>query len=110
MGSMNEADSAREKHKLLRAEYKDLYEKVADILYRHDLIGLNVGEHRDEYEPEAGSIIPRLKEAQSEQDLRRIIHEEFVLWFGAETAGPATRYDSTATDIWKVWTLPHRSR
>ena len=107
---MNEVDSTREKQKRLRGEYKTLYEKVADILNRHDPIGLNVGEQRDEYEPEVGTILPRLKEARSEEELRRIIHEEFVRWFGTETAGPAPRYGSTASDIWKFWNLPPRSR
>jgi hypothetical protein len=54
----------------------------------------------DEYDPEIGTILPRLKEAGSVFELQRIVHEEFTRWFGAETAGPRKRHAEVARLIW----------
>ena len=74
--------SSREK---LRAEYSELFASVSAILFECDPIGINFDDNTDEYDAEAGSIIPRLRECSSEDDVRRVIHEEFIKWF-SETA------------------------
>jgi hypothetical protein len=74
-----------------RAEVKrrfgKLFDEVAAALFAADPIGINFGHNTDEYEPETGTILPRLGECRSASDVRRITHEEFVRWFSAETAG-----------------------
>jgi len=50
------------------------------------------------------TVIPRLKDANSAEDVKRIVHEEFLRWFdGEETAGPASAYSRIAQDIWNTF-------
>jgi hypothetical protein len=90
------------KHKLLKRRYRFLHDSLTRLLYRHDPIGLAaLGAPKDEYEPEVGTIIPRLlHDAKSSDDVRRIVHEEFLHWFEAETTGPEGAYDAIAQEIW----------
>src|SRR5712664_1809201 len=41
--------------------------------------------------------------ARSQNDVHRIVHEEFVHWFGAEIAGPSETYAAVSQEIWNVW-------
>jgi hypothetical protein len=60
-----------------------------------------LGAPKDEYAPEVGTIIPRLQDAKSPDDVRRIQHEEFLRWFDAEeTIGREAAYDAVAHEIW----------
>jgi hypothetical protein len=77
------------------------------LLFRHDPIGINSEHNSDEYRPEAETIALRLPEAATERDLERVIHEEFVRWFGADTAGPVGNYAQIAHEAWPIW-LAHR--
>lgn len=90
----------------VRALYKNLHQKIEEILFRHDPIGLNFGSNSDEYAPEVGSILPRLKETRSEADVLNVIYEEFVQWFGEEIAGErdSQPYQDSAQEIWVAWT------
>ncbi|MDQ2732551.1 MAG: hypothetical protein M3Y56_12910 [Armatimonadota bacterium] len=92
------ADRRRE----LKETYKNLYERLNSILFSHDPIGIDLGNNKGEYEPEVGAILPRLKEVTSVDELRRVVHEEFIHWFGAKTAGPESRYDQVAAEFWQV--------
>lgn len=84
-----------------RLHYKNLHRGLTALLYRHDPIGLAAaGCPKDEYEPEVSTIIPRLKNATTVEDVRRIVHEEFLHWFDGEgTAGPESAYSGIAQDI-----------
>src|SRR5215467_6977321 len=85
-----------------KEDYQNLYRSLTGLLYRHDPIGLAAADcPKDEYEPEVGTIIPRHKEAKSVEDVRRIVHEEFLHWFGKEVAGPESAYSGIAQDIWE---------
>ncbi|MFD5829613.1 hypothetical protein ACFWGZ_29395, partial [Lentzea sp. NPDC060358] len=59
----------------------------------------------DEYRPEAETIAPRLPEAATEHDLERIIREEFVRWFDADTADAVGDdcYAQIAREAWAIW-------
>jgi hypothetical protein len=87
----------------LRQNYKQLYSKVQEILFRNDPIGINFEENKDEYDPEVSTILPRLKDANSEEDVINIVYEEFTNWFGADTAGDLTTYKEAAKEIWTAW-------
>jgi hypothetical protein len=67
---MNEADLIRQNRTRLKERYHLLYDEILDIVFRHDPIGINFETNADEYEPEVGTILPRLKEAASPNDLR----------------------------------------
>jgi hypothetical protein len=86
-----------------KARFKALRSEITRALNEADPIGLiEGGAPADEYSPEIGTIIPRLKEASSESALRRIIHEEFSRWFGVDVAGPEEGFDKAAKLIWSV--------
>lgn len=77
--------------------------EVAAMLCRHDPIGINFGDNSCEYHPEAETIVARLHRAQSVDDVRTLVHEEFVQWFGADIAGDSDRYDRVAQELWAAW-------
>src|SRR5262249_46858932 len=72
--------------KRLSSSYKQLLNDVSAILFRHDPIGINFEDNTDEYDPEAGTILPRLRRDLSVEQMTAIVHEEFVRWFEPETA------------------------
>lgn len=87
---------------LSKEDYRELYEELVQVLYRHDPIGLaSSGAPHDEYEPEVGTIISRLRSAANAEDVTRIVYEEFSHWFGAEsTTGPYKAYAPIGEEIW----------
>jgi len=87
----------------LRDRFGPLFDDVSAALFRDDPIGINFETNADEYEPEVGTILPRLESCESASDAVRVVHEEFERWFGADTAGPAERYESVAAEIWQLW-------
>lgn len=91
------------RRRALKAEFGDLRDSVAAALERHDPLALIAeGAPADEYDPEVGTILPRLKEASSVEDLERIVHEEFVRWFD-DAAGTVMQYRAVALQIWESW-------
>ena len=103
---MPDLDNIRAERRRLKKEFKKLYSAVLAILFRHDPIEINFETNTDEYDPEVRTILPRLKEAHTVDDLRLIIHEEFVRWFDETTAGPESGYDLIAQEIWQAWKRP----
>ena len=100
---MASIESIRADRRRLKAEYKALFEIISEIFFRNDPVGINFETNTDEYEPEVGTILPRLKECQSVSDVRQIIHQEFVKWFDSDVAGPETQYEDIAHEVWMVW-------
>ena len=93
---------AKERRKL-KGDYKVLFEEVSAILFRHDPISLDFETNIDEYDPEARTILPRLRSCNSAADVARVVHEEFVRWFEPDIAGPLARYTEPASEIWALW-------
>ena len=88
----------------LKVMYGALFDDVAALLFRHDPIGISFdNENTDEYEPEVGTILPRLRTCNSVDDVRRVVRQEFVRWFSPETAGQETAYTTIAAEIWDLW-------
>lgn len=84
--------------------YHIFFARVSALFFRHDPVGINFGDdNQDEYDPEAGSVIPRLISCQDVQDVERVLHEEFVRWFDADIAGPQERYTPIAAELWELW-------
>jgi len=90
----------RERYQL-DLEFDWLYDAVLALLAEHDPIGIAF--HPSEYDPEVRTILPRLGEAATVEDLTRILHEEFVRWFCPRTAGLPSRYWPIAEDLWEVY-------
>lgn len=87
----------------LRLQYQSSYRGLSELLYRHDPVGLRAaGAPKEEYESEVSAIIPKLEDATGPDDVRRIVHQEFLRWFGDEqTAGPESAYNAIACEIWE---------
>jgi hypothetical protein len=87
----------------VRQQGPQLFAAVSAAMFRHDPIGINFNTNTDEYEAEAGTVIPRLRGCSSPGDVATVLHEEFSKWFGSDTAGPKTRYTALADEIWTLW-------
>jgi hypothetical protein len=86
----------------LKRTYRDLFERFSEILFRHDPVGINLGDKADEYEPEVGTILPRMASAISANDVQRIAREELAWWFGG--AGiDESRLEGAAAELWAEW-------
>jgi hypothetical protein len=86
-----------------RKSYRHLHDRILEILFEEDLAGINFESNRDEYEPEVGTILPRLKHCHTAADLQMVIHEEFIRWFGSDIAGPVERYRKVTERVWVEW-------
>ena len=102
---IEEARSEREK---LMAADPGFFAEVSRLLFDLDPMGINFTTNTDEYDAEAGTIIPRLAGCTSEADATRIVHEEFIRWFGADTAGPIARYKKVGARLWTAWQARQR--
>ena len=100
---MNIVEEIKLERQKLKHKYGKLYDKVLEILFRNDPIGINFEINTDEYEPETGTILPRLKETRSPEELQKIIHQEFIRWFGADIAGSRAKYAKIAQEVWNVY-------
>jgi hypothetical protein len=92
-----------QKRKAVRREYSTLFDALSQLLFAADPVGINFETNTDEYDPEVGTIIPRLQHANTKDDVLQIIHEEFCTWFDAETAGPIGAYVEIAGKVWDEW-------
>ena len=78
--------------------------EVESVLFRHDPMGIYLESNTDDgYDPEVGTILPRLQGCSGPEDVCRVVHEEFVHWFGADTAGTCEHYSALSAEIWQVW-------
>jgi hypothetical protein len=94
-------------HRAYQRKYARLLEAVSQAVDRADPMGLlAMGCPADEFGPEVGTIVPRLKTAKNAQDVRAILHEEFGRWFG--DAGPIESYQTAADEVWRA-VLEYRS-
>jgi hypothetical protein len=98
-----ERDSIKRERNAIKRKYGELFSAVTAALFEDDPIGINFESNADEYEPEAGIIIPKLHSATSAEDVETIVYEEFSRWFGAGDAGPKSRYESVSRQIWELW-------
>ena len=90
-------------YKEIKEQQPELFKAVSDLMFKHDPIEINFETNADEYDPEAGTVISRLPAANNETDVLDIIHQEFIVWFGEDTAGSRDRYVKLANDVWSLW-------
>jgi hypothetical protein len=87
-------------------EYKEVIERISRILFEEDPIGINFEENTDEYDPEARTIAPRLKNCETIEEIQIVVHEEFCKWFDQKIAGDLGGYRKIAERIWTVQHAP----
>lgn len=97
--------SIRRDRAALKLKYGALFESVSAILFNADLVGINFESNTDEYYPEVGTILPRLRQANSAHDVELIVHEEFCRWFGIEASFSVSHYRDVAEKIWREWNV-----
>jgi hypothetical protein len=79
-----------------------LFDDLSAALFQDDPVGINFESNTNEYEPEVGTILPRLKNCASVADVKQVLLEEFRHWFGAD-APPAERIENLAAEVWRLW-------
>ena len=87
-----------ESRRRLKVEYGTLVDSISALLFRHDPIGINF-EENTEYALEAETILPRLRNCHTQEDVHEAVHAEFVRWFDADSAGSAEHYAQIASEI-----------
>src|SRR4051794_27673777 len=74
-------EEARRQRERLKGEHPSLFDAASRILFSYDPIGLNNETNADEYDFEATRVLLRLPSSHTVDDLRRVIHQEFVQAF-----------------------------
>lgn len=87
----------------LKQKYGEVFSAVSAALFEADPVGINFNSNTDEYEPEAGTIVPRLGLCNGPSDVQQVVYEEFLRWFSADTVGPRSQYESVSSAIWQIW-------
>jgi hypothetical protein len=100
---MDSVEEIKQERQGLKRECRERHDEVLEILFRNDPIGINFEINTDEYEPEVGKILQQINESSSPQDLQKIIHQEFVRWFGADIAGSRAKYARIAQEVWDAY-------
>ena len=90
-------------HNATNTRYQVLVAAVERAINETDPIGLlEIGAPSGEYAPEIGTIVPRLASVERLDDVVAVLHEEFIRWFGDDTAGPRHAYEASARRIWEA--------
>jgi hypothetical protein len=70
---MNETEQRRAARKRFQAQYRALYDEVLEILFQIDPLGVHHQDNADKLVPETVSILARLRDARSADDVEQII-------------------------------------
>jgi hypothetical protein len=100
--------TARARFDEAKRAYGALYDRVLEAWHAHDPVKIGMASP-DEYAPEAASLLPRLRDAKSQQDVEKMVREEIVKWFSEHQARRVTDFGPIARDIWAAW-CEHRDR
>jgi hypothetical protein len=99
----------RWRRRAVKRKNKTLFDDISALLFRLDPVGIKFEDNADEYDPEVGTIPPRLSHCHSFSEVRRVVFEEFSKWFGPETAGEEMRYNAIAEELWLLWSTYQRT-
>ena len=91
------------RRKQTKKKYASVFQEASAVLLRHDPIGISSEDNTDEYDPEIGTILPRMSRCHSAEDVRAVVFEEFQRWFSEEIAGDEMKYDAISKELWDLW-------
>ena len=74
--NVNEAEQQRAARKRFQAHYRALYDELLEILFQLDPIGVH-GSNAEKFVPEVATILPRLRDARSPEDVDRSSKRSF---------------------------------
>lgn len=97
---LDRINRARAARSAVQAKDPAFFAAVSKAMFERDPIGINFTDNTDEYDAEAGTVIPRLASCRSSEDVAQVLLEEFRSWFGVDTAGDLSTYRALAADIW----------
>jgi hypothetical protein len=93
---------AKKEEASLRRSYAPLFDQVLALLGFHDPVRISYPpEDMFLYTRQVRSLIARIADAQSAEDIVGLLHQEFTRAFGSD-AGPEERYHQSARDIWRL--------
>ena len=93
----------------MKKKNRALHLDISAILLKYDPmdIGAAIIED-DEYDLEAATILSRIKEVHSKEELTDIVYEEFRSWYGKDAVGERDLYEKMAAEIWERWHHHHK--
>jgi hypothetical protein len=94
--------NARSQLPELKRRYKALFAELTIAFFEVDPVGINFEENTDEYEAEVGTVLPRLTDAHSVDDVNQILREEFRFWFD-RFSYDQRRLAELAERVWAIW-------
>lgn len=97
-------------HEQLTVAYRQLHSLVSAVLLEADPAHIGLEAPADEYDSEASTILPRLKECSNAQDVQRVMAEELVDWFGADNVNSGPSLADPAKEVWDLWKRSRLSR
>ena len=86
--------NGREHRQRLKREYEGLFADLSAYLFEADPMGLNYEINPDEYDPEVGTILPRVLEMDTEEEIADVVREEFDRWFSGPVIQRSTYEDA----------------
>ena len=92
-----------ERRKRLIGRYQALADGIESILFRRDPIGIGStidNPNKDEYASEAATIARRIPDVLDFEALRFTTWQVFIQFITSEGAGPESRYQELAEEIW----------
>lgn len=94
-------ERVRGQRKALKRQYKGVFAELTRAFFEADPAGINFDTNTDEYEPEVGTVLPRLTGARSAADVKNILIEEFTFWF--EGSYDPKRLAELSETVWQLW-------
>jgi hypothetical protein len=95
-------EESKRRRSELKVEYATLFASFAEILFRLDPAGINFEVNSDEYEPEVGTILPRIIDATSVDEIVPVLRDELSRWFGAGIPRPGITYEEIARELYEA--------
>ena len=91
---MSENAERRAARRRFQVRYRALYDEVVDILYEIDPIGVHVDHNAEKFVPEATSILARLRDARSAEDIQSLSNRSCDAGMANADSPTKTRGDS----------------
>ncbi|HEV8637900.1 MAG TPA: hypothetical protein VG370_27085 [Chloroflexota bacterium] len=79
---MNDTDPRWAARQHFQARYRTLYGEVLEVLFQVDPLGVHGPDNPEKLVPEAASVLARLRDARSAEDVEQIVQEELRRWYG----------------------------
>lgn len=82
VGTASTLEGILREREALKTQFGSAYDALLGLLFEEDPEGINFGDNSDEYDSEVRTILPRLTDCYSVDDVQDVISEEFRRWFG----------------------------